>query len=83
MYYTKEYTKLITPDGGEIKLLPNVMFAPFEGEFTVTCSARILNKEDNSFYRQLSPGEKITGIGEMPKPKRKRKKKVAEESEDE
>ena len=78
MYHTREYTTLVGDDGSVVKILPNKPFKALKGNYRVTSNARILN-EDGSFYRQLKPGEQITGVGEMPKRTRKKKAKVEDD----
>ena len=79
MLVTREYTRLFSTDGEDRLIKPNIEFAPFEGEYTVGSYARIRDTETGEIITLL-PGQKITGIGtvEKPKPKRKRKVKDAE-----
>ncbi len=79
MLVTREYTMLYSKDGNHLKILPNVEFKPFEGNYTVGSYARIRDSETGEITT-LRPGQEITGIGKVEKPKPKRKRKVKDES---
>lgn len=75
MLTTREYTRLYAPDGSSRDIKPNVEFEPFEGEYTVGSYARIRDTETDEIITLL-PGQKITSVGTVAKPKPKRKRKV-------
>ena len=75
MYRTNEYTVLIG-EKSNITIFPNIEFYPFEGEYTVSNFARVVNTETKEVF-ELMPGQKLNGLGKVKK--RSRKKKVEDD----
>ena len=82
MYITNEYTVLKGIDGKDVTIKPGVPFEAFEGEFTVTSYARVVNVETKEVEIVLAPGAKVKGVGKMAevKPKATRKRSSKRES---
>ena len=75
MLTTKEYTLLLGNGCDDVKILPNTPIEPFEGDYTVTAYARLVDDETKEIV-MLHPGQKIKGVGTVEKPKVKRRRKV-------
>jgi len=75
MLITKEFSLLIGQGCEDRKILPGIPFEPFEGNYTVASYVRLKDDVTGEVFI-LSPGEKITSVGRVRKPKSKRKTRV-------